>query len=91
MSLREHGELLEITKPVDLRDVAALVPQSDKGLLFSNVSGYRMPLVSGIFLSRNRLAMGLGVPYDKAEKKLRSLPAHITEFTTASLQWKHRE
>ena len=77
--LSEHGELLDISRPVDLRDVAALVPQSDKGLLFSNVSGYRMPLVSGIFLSRNRLAIGLETPYEKAEEKLRRAMEHPIE------------
>ena len=42
-TLRKHDELLEITKPVDLRDVAALVAQSEKALLFKNLPGYSMP------------------------------------------------
>ena len=37
--LRKNNELLEITKPVDLRDVAALVAQSEKALLFKNLPG----------------------------------------------------
>ena len=45
--LRKNDELLEITKAVDLRDLAALVAQSEKALLFQNVRGYTMPVVSG--------------------------------------------
>jgi len=44
--LRKNDELLEIAKPVDLRNVAALVGQSEKALLFKNVIGYSMPVVS---------------------------------------------
>ena len=47
-TLRKHNELIEIFKPVDLRNIAALVPQSEKALLFSNVRGYSMPVVSGL-------------------------------------------
>ena len=73
---REEGELTEISKPVDLRNMAALVPQSDKALLFTNVKGYSMPVVSGLLQSRNRLAIGMGVPYGKIEEKLRSAMEH---------------
>lgn len=68
--LRKNDELLEIAKPVDLRDVAALVAQSDKALLFKAVSGYSMPVVSGLLQSRNRIALGMGVPYEKIADKL---------------------
>ena len=47
-TLRANHELQEITKPVDLRNVAALVAQAEKALLFRNVIGYRMPVVSGL-------------------------------------------
>ena len=70
-SLREHDELIEISRPVDLPQIAALVPQSAKALLFNNVRGYSMPVVSGLLQSRNRLAIGLGVGYEGIEKKLR--------------------
>ena len=36
-TLRRNDELLEISKPVDLRDIAALVAQSEKALLFKNL------------------------------------------------------
>ena len=69
-TLRKNDELLEITKPVDLRDVAALVAQSDKALLFKNLPGYSMPVVSGLLQSRNRIALGMGVAYENIADKL---------------------
>ena len=75
-TLRKHDELTEISKPVDLRNIAALVPQSEKALLFNNVRGYSMPVVSGLLQSRNRLALGMGVEYGGIEAKLRSAMDH---------------
>ena len=69
-TLRKHDELLEITKPVDLRNVAALVAQSDKALVFKNLSGYSMPVVSGLLQSRKRIALGMEVAYEKIGDKL---------------------
>jgi 2,5-furandicarboxylate decarboxylase 1 len=69
-SLRDHDELIEIHKPVDLRNVAALVAQSDKALLFNNLPGYSMPVVSGLLQSRNRIALGMGVAYEQIADKL---------------------
>lgn len=68
---RKNDELIEISRPIDLRNIAALVPQSDKALLFANVEGYSMPVVSGLLQSRKRLSLALGVPYERIEKKLR--------------------
>jgi 2,5-furandicarboxylate decarboxylase 1 len=75
-SLTESNELTVISKPAELRDLAALVAQSDKALLFTNVSGYSMPVASGLLQSRNRLALGMGVPYEKIEAKLRAAMDH---------------
>ncbi|HEY3304302.1 MAG TPA: UbiD family decarboxylase [Candidatus Binatia bacterium] len=75
-TLRKHNELLEISKPVDLRNVAALVPQSEKALLFSNIEGYPIPVASGLLQSRNRLALAIGVDYSGIEKKLREAMDH---------------
>ena len=58
--LRNAGELIEIEKPVDIRYIATLVDQSDKALLFHNVIGYDMPVVSGIIRSRDRAIMSMG-------------------------------
>jgi 2,5-furandicarboxylate decarboxylase 1 len=70
--LKENGELTVISKPTDLRDVAALVPQSDKALLFANVRGYSIPVASGLLQSRNRLALGMEARYEKIEAKVRA-------------------
>jgi 2,5-furandicarboxylate decarboxylase 1 len=69
-TLRRNNELLEIAKPVDLRDIAALVAQSEKALLFKNLPGYSMSLVSGLLQSRNRIALGMGVEYANIADKL---------------------
>ena len=69
-TLRANHELQEITKPADLRNVAALVAQAEKALLFRNVIGYRMPVVSGLLQSRSRIALGMGVAYDKIAERL---------------------
>ena len=71
-TLKQNDELTVISKETDLRDVAALVAQSDKALLFNNLRGYEMPLASGLLQSRNRLALGMDCPYEKIETKLRS-------------------
>jgi 2,5-furandicarboxylate decarboxylase 1 len=70
--LKQSGELAVISKPTDLRDIAALVPQSDKALLFANVRGYSMTVASGLLQSRNRLALGMETRYEKIEAKLRA-------------------
>lgn len=74
--LRKQDELIEIAKPTDPRDIAALVAQSEKALLCKNVIGYSMPVVSGLLQSRNRIAIGMGVPYEKIEAKLRAAMDH---------------
>ena len=71
-TLRKNDELIEIDKPVDLRNVAALVAQAEKALLFNNVAGYSMPVVSGLLQSRNRIALGMGVSYENIADKLTS-------------------
>lgn len=75
-TLRNHDELLEISSPVDLRDVAALVPQSEKALYFRHVKGYSMPVASGLLQSRNRMALAMGVSYAGIEEKLRRAMDH---------------
>jgi 2,5-furandicarboxylate decarboxylase 1 len=71
-TLRQADELIEIEKSVDLRNIAALVAQSDKAILFRNLPGYSMPVVSGLLQSRNRIALGMGVAYEKIADKLGS-------------------
>jgi 2,5-furandicarboxylate decarboxylase 1 len=70
--LREAGELIDLHQPVDIRHIATLVDQSDKALLFHNVIGYRMPVLSGIIRSRQRAILSLGCEtYPEIEQKLR--------------------
>ena len=75
-ALKKNDELTVVSKSTDLRDVAALVPQSEKALLFTNIHGYSMPVASGLLQSRNRLALGIGAPYEKIEAKLRDAMDH---------------
>ena len=69
--LRRDGELIEIDKRVDIRHIATLVDQSDKALLFTDVGGYDMPVVSGLINSRERLAIAMGCEFGDIEGRLR--------------------
>ncbi len=70
-SLREAGELIDFKQPVDIRHIATLVDQSDKALMFHNVIGYDMPVVSGIIRTKERAMIGLGASsYGEIEDKL---------------------
>ena len=69
--LRRDGELIEIDKRVDIRHIATLVDQSDKALLFTDVGGYDMPVVSGLINSRERLAIAMGCEFGDIEARLR--------------------
>lgn len=57
--LRAAGELVDLHQPVDIRHIATLVDQSDKALMFHNVIGYDMPVVSGVVRSMNRGFMSM--------------------------------
>ena len=69
--LRQAGELIEIKKPVDIRHIAALVDQAKKALLFRNVIGYALPVLSGLTNSRERIALAMGCRFDETEARLR--------------------
>src|SRR6202000_3309714 len=69
--LRAGQELVDIRQPVDIRHVGTLVDQSDKALLFHNVIGYDMPLLSGIIRTRARAMMAMGCKsYGEIEQML---------------------
>lgn len=69
--LRAEGELIDMHQPVDSRHIATLVDQSDKALMFHNVIGYNMPVVSGIIRTQKRAIMSLGCSnYRDIEDKL---------------------
>lgn len=70
--LREHGQLIDLKQPVDIRHIATLVDQSDKALMFHSVIGYDMPVVSGIIRSQDRATMSMGCSvYSEIETKLK--------------------
>lgn len=69
--LRSERELVDIRQPVDSRHIATLVDQADKALLFHNVIGYNMPVVSGIIRSQKRAIMAMGcASYPEIEARL---------------------
>jgi 2,5-furandicarboxylate decarboxylase 1 len=70
--LRGANELVDLKQPIDIRHIATLVDQSDKALLFHNVVGYDMPVVSGIIRSRERAILSTGCKtYGEIEAKLK--------------------
>ncbi len=69
--LRQAGQLVEVSRPVDIRHIAALVDQSDKALLFTDVNGYDMPVVSGVINDRDRLAIAMGCDFGAIERRVR--------------------
>ncbi len=69
--LRAEKELVDIRQPVDSRHIATLVDQADKALLFHQVIGYDMPVVSGIIRSQKRAIMSMGCStYPEIETRL---------------------
>ena len=69
--LRSAERLIDINGPVDIRRVPALIAQADgKALMFHDVAGYDMPVVSGIANSRENLAAGIGCAYAGIEGKI---------------------
>jgi len=69
--LRAAGQLREIARPVDIRHIAALVDQSETALMFTNVIGYDMPVVSGLINNRDRIAIAMNCPFGEIEARLR--------------------
>jgi 2,5-furandicarboxylate decarboxylase 1 len=69
--LRQNGELVDLRQPVDIRHIATLVDQAKTALLFHNVIGYDLPVVSGIIRTRERATMALGCEnFAQIEQKL---------------------
>ena len=69
--LRAADQLCDVSVPTDIRYLSTLIDQSDKAILFHDVPGYSMPVVSGLLGSRERLAIAVGCPYPEIHEKLR--------------------
>lgn len=75
--LRSAGELIDIKQKVDIRHISTLVDQSPHALLFHNVIGYDMPVVSGIIRTRERAILSMGCEtYSEIEAKLKRAIDH---------------
>jgi len=69
-NLRRDGHVEDITKPVDIRHIAALVEKSEKALVFHNVNDYAMPVISGVANSRERIGAAFDCLYEDVYKRL---------------------
>lgn len=58
--LQEAGLMDKIEEPVDVRELPRYFANSAKALYFNNIKDYSMPVVGGIFWTRERLAKALG-------------------------------
>ncbi|MFP6732733.1 MAG: UbiD family decarboxylase [Rhodospirillales bacterium] len=83
--LEAAGELRRISKPTDIRHISTLVDQSETALLFTNVLGYDMPVISGVMNSRERLGVAMGCDFAEIEAQLRrGLAAPIAPESVAA-------
>lgn len=57
---KNRDQFLEIEKPVALEAVGALTAKAGSPVLFSNLDGFQMPLVDGLFIDRAAQARVLG-------------------------------
>ena len=63
--LEQNEELLRVKSEVDLRYVSAIINQTEKAVLFEQVTGYDISVVGGIIASRRRLALAVGDEFQK--------------------------
>src|SRR5213083_1409113 len=78
--LRRENELTDIRQPVDIRHIATLVDQAKTALMFHNVIGYDIPVLSGILRTRTRAIMSMGCEtYGQIEAKLQHGIEHPIE------------
>ncbi len=70
--LRAADQLHDVRVPTDIRYLSTLIDQSDKAILFHDVPGYGMPVVSGLLGSRERLGIAAGCPYTEIHERLQT-------------------
>lgn len=79
-ALEKAGELLRIKAPVskdleitEITDIASKAPGGGKALLFENVEGYSIPVLTNAFGSERRMCMALGVSHiEELAERVRS-------------------
>ena len=88
--LRESDELIDLHQAVDIRHIATLVDQSDKAILFHNVIGYDIPVLSGIVRTQKRAVMSVGCEsFRQIEDKLQhgiDNPIGATRVSTSTTE-----
>jgi 2,5-furandicarboxylate decarboxylase 1 len=96
--LRESDELIDLHQSVDIRHIATLVDQSDKAILFHNVIGYDIPVLSGIVRTEKRAVMSVGCEsFRQIEDKLQQGidnpigPTRVSTSTTEEIIWQGDE
>lgn len=77
--LTKRGEIRTVDQPVDPRYISSLASCTKKGLQFRNLPGYEMSVVTGILLSRKRLAAAFGVSSHRLNKDLSRVVSGILE------------
>ena len=92
--LRQAGELVDLHQAVDIRHIATLVDQAKTALYFHNVSGYEMPVVSGIIRTKERATMAMGCEnFGEIEQKLAAAiakpipPKHVKTSPTREVTY----
>jgi 2,5-furandicarboxylate decarboxylase 1 len=68
--LEKAGELLHIRKSVNPRFLSALTAQSKRGVYFSAIQGYDMPVAAGLVSTLDRLAIGMHSPKEALGRRL---------------------
>lgn len=81
--LEENGELLRVTKPVEVKyEIAAYIRKTcDTGgpaLFFENVKGFELPVVGGVFATRKRVLAALGVREEDYVAKFKEALSRLT-------------
>lgn len=68
-------QFFEIAKPVALEAVGALTARAGRPVLFSNIDGFQMPLVDGLFIDRAAQARVLGCAPDEVLRTMNAVLA----------------
>ena len=82
--LEDKNELLRVKKPVDTKyEIAAYIRKTSdiKGpaLLFENVGGFSIPVIGGLFATRKRALLALGVDDGQYVDKFSRALEHLVE------------